>query len=72
MFGKLAIVNALVSAVSAGTILWDGRFNEMSSSADLDKWSWANQVGNYQYYIHGSGRATSMDVHCNIVADSHG
>ncbi|KAH8725549.1 hypothetical protein GQ44DRAFT_652798 [Phaeosphaeriaceae sp. PMI808] len=55
MFGKATIVNALISAVSAGTILWDGRFNEMSSSADLEKWSWANQVGNYQYYIHGSG-----------------
>jgi hypothetical protein len=27
----------------------------MTSSADLEKWSWANQVGNYQYYIHGSG-----------------
>jgi len=39
----------------SGTILWDGRFNEMSSSADLEKWSWGNQVGNYQYYIHGSG-----------------
>ena len=31
-----------------GTILWDGRLNEMTSSADLEKWSWANQVGNYQ------------------------
>jgi hypothetical protein len=31
----------------------------MSSSADLEKWSWANQVGNYQYYIHGSGKTTS-------------
>ncbi|CAO2654143.1 Nn.00g108760.m01.CDS01 [Neocucurbitaria sp. VM-36] len=61
MFGKAAIVNALVSAVSAGTILWDGRFNEFTSSADLDKWSWANQVGPYQYYIHGSG-ATSKYV----------
>ncbi|OAG16619.1 hypothetical protein CC77DRAFT_1034157 [Alternaria alternata] len=58
MFGKAAIVNALLSAVSAGTILWDGRFNEMTSSSDLDKWSWANQVGNYQYYIHGSGATT--------------
>ncbi|EUC51230.1 glycoside hydrolase family 131 protein [Bipolaris oryzae ATCC 44560] len=55
MLGKVTIVNALVSAVSAGTILWDGRFNDMTSSADLEKWSWANQVGNYQYYIHGSG-----------------
>jgi hypothetical protein len=33
----------------------------MSTSADLDKWSWGNQVGNYQYYIHGSG-ATSKYV----------
>lgn len=38
-----------------GTVLWDGRFNEMSSSSDLEKWSWGNQVGNFQYYIHGSG-----------------
>ncbi|KAJ4375016.1 hypothetical protein N0V83_002095 [Neocucurbitaria cava] len=61
MFGKAAIANALVSAVSAGTILWDGRFNEFTSSADLDKWSWGNQVGPYQWYIHGSG-ATSKYV----------
>jgi hypothetical protein len=27
----------------------------MSSSSDLEKWSWGNQVGNFQYYIHGSG-----------------
>lgn len=47
MFGKATILSALVSAVSAGTIIWDGRFNEMSSSADLEKWSWANQVSNH-------------------------
>ncbi|KAF7454969.1 hypothetical protein A1F99_022270 [Pyrenophora tritici-repentis] len=45
MFGQTTIIGALISAVSAGTILWDGRFNDMTSSADLDKWSWANQVG---------------------------
>ena len=55
MFGRATLLSALISAVSAGTIIWDGRFNEMSSSSDLEKWSWANQVGNYQYYIHGSG-----------------
>ena len=76
MFGKAAILNALVSAVSAGTfsqapffqsdvliptgtVLWDGRFNDLTTSADLNKWSWANQVGPYQYYIHGSGPVTS-------------
>ena len=46
-----------------GTILWDGRFNDMTSSADLNKWSWANQVGNYQYYIHGSG---SVEKYVNL------
>ncbi|CAN9176104.1 unnamed protein product [Alternaria alternata] len=58
MFGKAAIVNALLSAVSAGTILWDGRFNEMTSSSDLDKWSWANQVGS-EYYVQAT-RQTSL------------
>ena len=43
------------SAVSAGTVLWDGRFNDYASSADLDKWSFSNPVGAYQYYIHGKG-----------------
>ena len=27
----------------------------MTSSADLEKWSFSNPVGSYQYYIHGSG-----------------
>ncbi|ORY16000.1 hypothetical protein BCR34DRAFT_611806 [Clohesyomyces aquaticus] len=65
MFGHTTLLCALASAVSAGkfdlmvsTILWDGRFNDMTSSADLNKWSWGNQVGNYQYYIHGSGAVT--------------
>ncbi|KAF2624063.1 glycoside hydrolase family 131 protein [Macroventuria anomochaeta] len=55
MLSKVALINALISAVSAGTILWDGRFNDMTSSADLEKWSFSNPVGAYQYYIHGSG-----------------
>ncbi|KAF9696470.1 hypothetical protein EKO04_005202 [Ascochyta lentis] len=55
MLSKVAFINALISAVSAGTILWDGRFNDMTSSADLEKWSFSNPVGAYQYYIHGSG-----------------
>ncbi|KAH6622025.1 hypothetical protein C7974DRAFT_215074 [Boeremia exigua] len=55
MLSKVALLNALISAVSAGTIIWDGRFNDMTSSADLEKWSFSNPVGAYQYYIHGSG-----------------
>ncbi|PSN61498.1 hypothetical protein BS50DRAFT_651720 [Corynespora cassiicola Philippines] len=58
MLGKIALFNALTSVASAA-ILWDGRFNEFTTSADLNKWSWANQVGPYQYYIHGSGPVTS-------------
>ncbi|KAJ4300834.1 hypothetical protein N0V90_002922 [Kalmusia sp. IMI 367209] len=57
MFAKAALFNALASAVSA-EILWDGRFNDMTSSADLEKWSFSNPVGSYQYYIHGSGPVT--------------
>lgn len=42
------------SLALAGTILWDGRFNNVASVADLAAWSWENQVGPYQCYIHGS------------------
>ncbi|KAJ8080507.1 hypothetical protein PM082_017340 [Marasmius tenuissimus] len=44
----------LASTASAGTKLWDGSFNPYTTPADFDKWSWANQVGTYQWYIHGS------------------
>lgn len=53
-----AVLTALVVAVNAGTVLWDGRFNDLSSSSDLNDWSWSNEVGPYQYYIHGSGNVT--------------
>ncbi|KAK3333806.1 hypothetical protein B0T19DRAFT_137608 [Cercophora scortea] len=49
-----ALLSALVAAVN-GAVIWDGRFNDFTSAADLNKWSWGNQVGPYQYYIHGSG-----------------
>ncbi|KAI9706267.1 MAG: hypothetical protein M1820_004842 [Bogoriella megaspora] len=58
MFSKSVVLGALASTAAAGTVLWDGRFNSFTSSSDLDKWSWANQVGPYQYYIHGSGATT--------------
>jgi hypothetical protein len=56
---SLASVVAFAAAVHAGTILWDGRFNTLQSAADLNTWSWSNQVGPYQYYIHGSSSVTS-------------
>lgn len=55
MLSKLALINAIISAVSAGTTIWDGSFNDYASNADLEKWSFSNPVGSYQYYIHGPG-----------------
>ncbi|KAK0201914.1 hypothetical protein DFS33DRAFT_1031179 [Desarmillaria ectypa] len=51
---KLICGFLLVGAVRAGTTVWDGSFDSYSTSADFDKWSWANQVGTYQWYIHGT------------------
>ncbi|KAH8820909.1 carbohydrate-binding module family 1 protein [Xylogone sp. PMI_703] len=45
---------AAIARTATSTILWDGRFNDLSSSTDLNNWSWSNEVGPYQYYIHGS------------------
>lgn len=59
----LAVLSLVSSAVHAGTVIWDGRFNSFSSSADLNTWSWSNQVGPYQYYIHGSG---TVDKYINL------
>ncbi|KAF9870640.1 hypothetical protein CkaCkLH20_11946 [Colletotrichum karsti] len=58
-FNALNIASAALLATRAQcAIVWDGRFNDMTTSSDLDKWSWSNQVGAYQYYIHGSGKTT--------------
>ncbi|KAL2071643.1 hypothetical protein VTL71DRAFT_12878 [Oculimacula yallundae] len=43
---------ALIGSVSSA-VIWDGRFNDFSASAEISNWSWSNQVGPYQYYIHG-------------------
>jgi len=58
-FPILSFLAANILTVSAGTVLWDGRFNDLTSSTDLNKWSWGSQVGPYQYYIHGSSAVTS-------------
>ncbi|KAI1823486.1 hypothetical protein F4861DRAFT_316132 [Xylaria intraflava] len=52
----LALASSQLAA--CGTVLWDGRFNDLTSATDLNNWSWSNQVGPYQYYIHGSGEVT--------------
>jgi len=50
MFRYLCLF-AFARLALGGAILWDGRFNDMTSSSELDSWSWSNQVGPYQYYI---------------------
>jgi hypothetical protein len=52
-FSVLSLISASASLASA-TIIWDGRFNNYSTAADLDKWSWNSQVGTYQTYIYGN------------------
>lgn len=68
---KATLLSAALAAASAAhlagaAVLWDGRFNDFTSSADLNKWSWANQVGPYQYYIHGSA---AVDKYVNLSPD---
>ncbi|KAG6907872.1 hypothetical protein DXG01_007036 [Tephrocybe rancida] len=53
-----AILSAFTLAARAGTTVWSGNFNSYATSAAFDNWSWSNQVGEYQWYIHGSA-ATS-------------
>ncbi|KAL4243138.1 Glycoside hydrolase 131 catalytic N-terminal domain-containing protein [Abortiporus biennis] len=44
----------LVASLASATVVWDVRFNDYSTAADFDKWSWSNQVGSYQTYIYGN------------------
>jgi len=48
-----AALVSLISVVSA-SVVWDGRFNDYSTAADFNKWSWNTQVGSYQTYIYGN------------------
>ncbi|KAG7294570.1 hypothetical protein NEMBOFW57_004646 [Staphylotrichum longicolle] len=43
-FSVLSGLAANALSVSAGTILWDGRFNDFTSSSDLNKWSWVTRI----------------------------
>jgi hypothetical protein len=53
MLGTLIL--SIFAASASSKLLWDGRLNAYQSAAFLEKWSWSNPVGPYQYYIHGSG-----------------
>ncbi|KAL9095672.1 MAG: hypothetical protein Q9165_002104 [Trypethelium subeluteriae] len=52
------LVFGALAGTAAATVLWDGRFNGISSSTALNTWSFSNEVGPYQYYIHGNGPVT--------------
>ncbi|QRV73135.1 glycoside hydrolase family 131 protein [Ceratobasidium sp. AG-Ba] len=54
MLLSVASAVALLAPSALGAVVWDGRFNNYSSATDLDKWSWSNQVGQYQTYIYGN------------------
>ncbi|KAK3379730.1 hypothetical protein B0T24DRAFT_166360 [Lasiosphaeria ovina] len=62
----VAAVAAATASVVQGAVIWDGRFNDFKSNKDLTTWSWSNQVGPYQYYIHGSG---AVDKYINLSPD---
>lgn len=47
-----ALAAHLVGLAAAGTKVWDGSFDDLTT-ADLADWSWSNQAGPYQWYIHG-------------------
>lgn len=47
-----ALAAHLVGLAAAGTKVWDGSFDTLTT-ADLADWSWSNQAGPYQWYIHG-------------------
>ncbi|KEY67053.1 hypothetical protein S7711_10884 [Stachybotrys chartarum IBT 7711] len=51
----LLAASSLWVGLASGAVLWDGRTNDMDSAEDLLDWSWGNQVGPYQWYIHGNG-----------------
>lgn len=47
-----ALAAHLVGLAAAGTKVWDGSFDDLTV-ASLADWSWSNQAGPYQWYIHG-------------------
>ncbi|KAJ5521079.1 hypothetical protein N7463_001532 [Penicillium fimorum] len=51
---SLAWLVSLPMVAEAGEVLWSGFFDASATVADFDEWSWSNQVGAWQWYIHGS------------------
>ena len=55
---KAFVFAALLSSALC-SIVWNGNFNDYSTSADLDKWSFSNPVGEYQTYIYGNNPSSN-------------
>jgi len=53
MKSALALLSLFAASARAGTILWSGFFNASSKVSDFDAWSFSNEIGNWQWYIHG-------------------
>jgi hypothetical protein len=60
---RFATIAALATSALAGTTIWSGSFTQFSTVAAFDTWSWSNQVGSYQWYIHGSGSTYGPFTH---------
>lgn len=58
MLSRALSALALLASARASTI-WSGSFSAYNSSSDFDLWSWSNEVGEYQWYIHGSESTAS-------------
>ncbi|KUM57247.1 hypothetical protein ACN42_g9941 [Penicillium freii] len=63
---SLAWLVSLPMVAEAGEVLWSGRFNASATVADINKWSWSNQVGAWQWYIHGNA---STDKYLGLSPD---
>ncbi|KAE8327222.1 hypothetical protein BDV39DRAFT_205078 [Aspergillus sergii] len=55
---SLITLLALPASTLAGSVLWSGISDSSLTVDDIDEWSWSNQVGAWQWYIHGSGKTS--------------
>lgn len=61
----IAWLVALSGVAEAGEVLWSGLFNASATVAE-SKGSWSNQVGAWQWYIHGTA---STDQYLGLSPD---
>ncbi|KAI0061411.1 carbohydrate-binding module family 1 protein [Artomyces pyxidatus] len=53
-FAALAALSLLARTARGGTTIWSGSFNNYPTVSAFDNWSWSDEVGEYQWYIHGT------------------